>query len=463
MGFASDMNADQAYVNGIGRFDITVNSADAQVTWSKNGKQIGNDVSMLKFEKVVDGTKRALIVKNVTKDDFATYAAECDGAKKEAKLTQMSAFVAPIRDVEGYRGDIAVFECQVTPGSIVTWFANGKKINRLDFSILKFEERTQGVKALLIVKNITSADFCKFTAEARGEKCDAKLTEQSPFLGKMDAVSGLAGDIEVFMVQVQPGTHVSWSFGSKKINKQNFSILKYEERWVGNFRELVVKNINKADVGEYSVQARGTTQKAKLSTTADKTQTTTALRSKAGPRKELVAEKKATKVAAPKMTVTKVQNTDAFSKAPQSIDGKDGGIEVFECTMKDASAPCDWYRNNKKIEAANYSILKYEASVDGANRKLIVKNIRRQDVGEYVCKSGESAVTIKLTVGARGASGATLKVGDLGLKRRGSFSNQSKENAIFLALEKAKKSNKKWIRHPNYLNLWIMNPDFVAA
>lgn len=56
------------------------------------------------------------------------------------------------------------------------------------------------------------------------------------------------------------------------------------------------------------------------------------------------------------MTVTKVQNTDAFSKAPQSIDGKDGGIEVFECTMKDASAPCDWYRNNKKIEAANYRL-----------------------------------------------------------------------------------------------------------
>ena len=55
------------------------------------------------------------------------------------------------------------------------------------------------------------------------------------------------------------------------------------------------------------------------------------------------------------------------------------------------------------------SILKYEASADGANRKLIVKNIRRQDVGEYVCKSGESAVTVKLTVGARGASGATLK------------------------------------------------------
>ena len=66
------------------------------------------------------------------------------------------------------------------------------------------------------------------------------------------------------------------------------------------------------------------------------------------------------------------------------------------------------------------SILKYEASADGANRKLIVKNIRRQDVGEYVCKSGESAVTVKLTVGARGASGATLK-GEYFLFRFGDF------------------------------------------
>ena len=57
-----------------------------------------------------------------------------------------------------------------------------------------------------------------------------------------------------------------------------------------------------------------------------------------------------------------------------------------------------------------------------------------------------------------------ILVGDLGLKRRGSFAgDRSKEGAILAALEKAKASNKKWIRHPNYLNLWIMNPDYVAA
>ena len=63
--------------------------------------------------------------------------------------------------------------------------------------------------------------------------------------------------------------------------------MKYEERWSGNFRELIVKNISQGDCGDYSVEARGAKQSAKLSIVKDKNQTTSALRSKAGPRKEI--------------------------------------------------------------------------------------------------------------------------------------------------------------------------------
>lgn len=465
MAFKGNLSNDEAYMGGIGRFDIEVNDAAAEVVWSQNGKAIAADVSMFKFERVVDGTKRALIVKNCSKAEFGKYSVECNGEKKEASLNQASPFISKIADVEGYNGDIAVFEAKVKPGSYVSWYQNGKKINKSEFSILKFEERTVGDRAMLIVKNIVKADYCKYTAEARGEKCDAKLTAMSPFVGKMDNVAGLAGDIEVFMVQVQPGTHVSWYKGSKKITKQEFSILKFEERWSGNFRELIVKNISQADCGDYSVEAKGTKQTSKLSIVKDKNQTTSALRSKAGPRKEIApTAAKAVGRGAPKMMVTEAENTDAFATCPKSINGKDSGIEVFECTMKNASADCKWFKGSQEVNSANFSILKYETVVDGATRKLIVKNIRRQDVGEYSVKSGESKCTVKLTVGAQSASGAALTVGDLGLKRRGSFAgDRGKESAILAALEKAKLSNKKWIRHPNYLNLWIMNPDYVAA
>ena len=36
MGFSSDMQNDQAYVNGIGRFNITVSDAADEVVWSKS-------------------------------------------------------------------------------------------------------------------------------------------------------------------------------------------------------------------------------------------------------------------------------------------------------------------------------------------------------------------------------------------------------------------------------------------
>lgn len=79
---------------------------------------------------------RALIVKNCTKADFCKYTAECNGEKKEATLAQASPFVSKIADVEGYQGDIAVFECRVKPGSYVSWSQNGKKINKADFRYL---------------------------------------------------------------------------------------------------------------------------------------------------------------------------------------------------------------------------------------------------------------------------------------------------------------------------------------
>lgn len=357
MAFKGDLTNDVAYINGIGRFDIEVNDEAAQVSWAQNGKPIPDDASMLKFERVVNGAKRSLIVKNCTKADFASYAVECGGEKKEAKLSAQSAFTEKVKDQQGKSGGIAVFECRVTPGSIVSWAINGKKINKLDFSILKFEERNVDDRAMLIVKNITNNEFTKYTAESRGEKCEAKLSQE----GKSAPV-------------MKP-----------------------------------------------------------------------AARAKPPP---------------PVIEIAPAENTDAFANSPTSISGKEGGIEVFECEMKDAAATCDWYKGDTKIDSSSFSILKFEAVVDGAKRKLIVKNINRKDAGEYSAKSGESSVSVKLSIG--GARGGGLAVAAMP-KRRGSVSDRSKEAAVMAALAKAKERNQMWIRHPNYLNLWIQNPDFVKA
>ena len=91
--------------------------------------------------------------------------------------------------------------------------------------MLKFEEKFSGNTRKLIVKNITSKDFCEYSCEAKGEKCSAKLGKMSPFLEKLENAEGPQGGIAVFEVLVRPQTHVNWFIGNKMINKQNFRYL----------------------------------------------------------------------------------------------------------------------------------------------------------------------------------------------------------------------------------------------
>ena len=56
------------------------------------------------------------------------------------------------------------------------------------------------------------------------------------------------------------------------------------------------------------------------------------------------------------MMVTAAENTDAFATCPKSVNGKDAGIEVFECVMKDASAECKWFKGSQEINSANFRL-----------------------------------------------------------------------------------------------------------
>ena len=59
--------------------------------------------------------------------------------------------------------------------------------------------------------------------------------------------------------------------------------------------------------------------------------------------------------APPPMIVTEpAENDEAFSVKPANITGRPGGIEVFECELKDASAQCDWYKGNDKIDSQSF-------------------------------------------------------------------------------------------------------------
>ena len=62
----------------------------------------------------------------------------------------------------------------------------------------------------------------EFSCEAQGDKCSAKLSQQSPWVEKMANIEGFIENIAVFQCKVQPSTHVVWYAGNKAICRKNF-------------------------------------------------------------------------------------------------------------------------------------------------------------------------------------------------------------------------------------------------
>ena len=117
----------------------SLSNTGASICWSyvnlnfSDGKKLESNAQLLKFEMVKEGSRRSLIVKNVTRSDFCKYSATSGGETKDAQLKPKSPFVRKVQNAEGYMGGIAVFEVEVCAGCQVQWYWGNKKINKQSF------------------------------------------------------------------------------------------------------------------------------------------------------------------------------------------------------------------------------------------------------------------------------------------------------------------------------------------
>ena len=86
------------------------------------------------------GSKRSLIIKNVTEKDFTNYSVKMGDVTKTANLEKKCPFTMQMESTEGYLGGIAVFECEVHQGVQVTWFKGTEKITKEKFRLVYFSE-----------------------------------------------------------------------------------------------------------------------------------------------------------------------------------------------------------------------------------------------------------------------------------------------------------------------------------
>lgn len=382
MSFASKLSPDTAKIGGIGRLEIQVANEDITVQWFKNGEKMVDNAQLLKFEMVARGTLRALIIKNCVASDFGKYEvvsgeeraetifreeSEAPVAAPVAEKTKTPAaekpkeaviiasvdavvvknvpkkvFAQDLQDTEGRVGQIAVFETKLAADLPVQWFFRGNEITKEKYSILKFEAVTSGLSRKLIVKNISADDFQRFSISCEGQIQNAVLKKQAVFKKSLKDVTGYQTEIQLLQCTLNSSLPAKWFFGDKEINKENFSILKFEAREdKNNVRTLIIKNIRSQDYGQYSVEVSG--------------------------------ERASCSLLAPFPFVSKVRDAE----------GPRGGIARFELMVL-PNTEVTWFLGKTPISPENFSILKYESSERRDVRQLLIKNINDDDYNIYV-------------------------------------------------------------------------------
>ncbi|XP_072536379.1 obscurin isoform X3 [Salminus brasiliensis] len=342
-----------------------VSDASIQVSWIRNGKELRLGK---KYETSSVECKRTLTIHNVTHEDAGIYECICDGDSMSIHLAvqdEPDKFVgkpkAQPQEASPLVGDV-VLSCEVaSPRSTVVWKKEQKEIVE--------DKRTtfvsQGMQRKLVIKGAKQSDEGHYSCETADDKItfQVKIKEtQATFINKESYqrdVKVSAFQDAVLNCEVSDSkTEVKWYKDGKQLNSSK--IVSTEAK--GKNRQLVLRNVEEKDAGEYICEAGNEKLFFKVQVAAVLSETQAAFINKDQVKREV--------------------NIFASQKA------------TLSCEVSDIKAEVKWYKNGKQMVSSR--AVHMEAK--GKSRQLVLDNVEKQDAGEYTCEVGNEKLTFNILV-----------------------------------------------------------------
>ncbi|KAM4869524.1 LOW QUALITY PROTEIN: obscurin-like [Urocitellus parryii] len=333
----------------------------AAVTWLKDGRVLPPGP---KYEEQASAGWRALLVRDVGKDDAGLYECVSRGSRVAYQLSVQGLTPFLRKDtvggcVDAELGGPARFECETADAHIpVCWFKDGKELGG---SCQRFSQEDMGTWHQLVVASVSRQDDGTYSCHVGEDSVDFHLRVSEPKAvfakgqlahSEVKAQAGTSATLSCEVAQAQ--TEVTWYKDGKRLSQS--SQVRMEASGCG--RQLVVQQAGKADAGEYSCEAGG----QKVSFRLDITE--------------------------PKAVFAKWQ--PAYSEVKAQL----GASATLSCEVAQAQTEVTWYKDGKKLSQSSQVCV--EAS--GCRRQLVVQQMGKADAGEYSCEAGGQRVSFRLDV-----------------------------------------------------------------
>ncbi|CAN9502812.1 unnamed protein product [Ophioblennius macclurei] len=321
--------------------------------WTLNGASVkeGADVEMEK-----EGTMHRLTFKKTKASMTGPVQFTAGKSKSTAQLTVKERpleIAEPLKDVKAKEKSSAILSCKFSaPPKDVKWFRGSVALAASD----KHNMKQDATRAQLTIQKLTEEDSGEYRclsgpAETKGkltvEARDIKITKHLADL-EVDEDSDASFTCEVNYEDEE----AQWLLNSKVLCTNEVNTISHE----GKVHRLVLKNLAPKDGGTITFQVR----KVKESVTLK------------------VKEKRA-----------------EFLKSLDDVTGEEKGMITLACEASKPRVSPIWRKEGKVLKAGP----KYELLHTGKSLGLIIKDVTKDDAGEYSCDLGtevsKSTVTVR--------------------------------------------------------------------
>ncbi|CAK6957615.1 obscurin [Scomber scombrus] len=320
--------------------------------WTLNGVAVQESADV-EMEK--EGTMQRLTFKKTKASMTGPVQFTAGKSKSQAQLTVKERpleIAEPIKDVKAKEKGSAILTCKFSASpKEINWFKGQVPLTASD----KYNIKQDGTRAQLTIQRLTEEDSGEYRCQSGPAETKGNLTVE---VREMKITNHLA-DTEVdedndatFICEINyADEEVQWLLNDKVLFTNEVNTIIHE----GKVHKLSLKNLSPQDGGTITFQVR----KLKESVTLK------------------VKEKRA-----------------VFLKSLDDVIGEEKGMITLACEASKPRVSPIWKKEGKVLKAGP----KYELLHTGKSLGLIIKDVTKEDAGEYSCDLGTEVSKSKVTV-----------------------------------------------------------------
>ncbi|XP_073077347.1 obscurin isoform X21 [Manis javanica] len=326
-------------------------SKTAPVEWRKGPETLrAGDRVILRQ----DGAMCELEIHGLAMEDAGEYSCVCGQERTSATLTIRALptkFTKGLKNEEATEGATATLHCELSKAALVEWRKGPETLRAGDRVIL----RQDGAVCELEIRGLAAADAGEYSCVCGQERTSATLTVAAlpatftKDLKNEEAMEGATATLHCELSKVAP---VEWRSGPETLRAGDRVILRQD----GTVCELEIRGLAMADAREYSCVCGQERTSAMLT------------------------------IRAPQVV---------FQEPLQSLQAEEGTSATLRCKLSQPS-PVVWSKGGLELQADGHQ----EARQRGSTAELVLRDLRREDTGEYTCACGSQTTSATLTVTA---------------------------------------------------------------